>query len=45
MFVGNHLRDKKRLKEDNKRKVQSVKKQKNDETMSIPLKTKVYGGL
>lgn len=45
MKIGNHIREKKRVKEENKRRVQSVKNVRSDEQMSLPLKTKVYGGL
>jgi hypothetical protein len=45
MKIGNHIREKKKIKEDNKRRVQSVKNQRTDDQMSLPLKTKVYGGL
>ena len=45
MKIGNHLRDKKKVTEDNRRKVHSVKCSRSDDIMSQPLKTKVYGGL
>lgn len=43
MKIGNNIRDRKKVKEDNKRKVQSVKTTRVNDTMSKPLKTKVYG--
>jgi len=45
MKIGNIVRNNKKKKEDNKRRVQSVKTARQDEQMSFPLKTKVYGGL
>lgn len=45
MKIGNHIREKKKVKEENKRRVHSVKNQRSDVQMSVPLKTKVYGGL
>ena len=45
MKIGNHIREKKKAKEENKRKVQSVKNMRSNEQMSVPLGTKVYGGL
>lgn len=43
--IGNHIRDKKRIMEENRKKVHSVKSARNDEMMSQALKTKVYGGM
>jgi hypothetical protein len=45
MKIGKIVRDKKKQKDENKRRVQSVKTARQDEQMSFPLKTKVYGGL
>ena len=44
MKVGNHLRQVKKTKQDNKRKVAAIKKSKESEQLAVPLKTKVYGG-
>ena len=40
MKVGNHLRDKKKLKEANKKIVVARKAQKTDELMALPITTK-----
>jgi hypothetical protein len=45
MKLGNMIRDKKRETDEMRKKVQSVKSQRTHEVMSMPLKTKVYGGL
>ena len=44
MKVGNHLRQVKKTKIDNRLKVAAVKKNKESEQLAVPLKIKVYGG-
>lgn len=44
MKVGLHIRDKKKSKDVNKKKVATVKQSKQEDQMALPLKTKVYGG-
>jgi hypothetical protein len=45
MKIGNHIREKKKVKEDNRRRVKSVQNQRSEVQIAMPLKTKVYGGL
>lgn len=40
MKIGNHLRDVRKIKMDNKKKVQKVKNSKADEQMALPITTK-----
>ena len=44
MKIGNHIRDKKKVKEYNKKKVQTVKNSKVDEQMALPITTKQIDG-
>jgi len=40
MKVGNHIRDKKKMKEVNKKKVATVKLNKESDQMALPITTK-----
>lgn len=44
MKIGNHIRDKKHIKDVNKKKVQTVKNSKIDEQMALPITTKQIDG-
>ena len=44
MKIGNHIRDKKHVKETNKRKVDKLKHAKGDEQMALPITTKQIDG-
>ena len=44
MKIGNHLRDVRKIKMDNKKKVQKVKNSKADEQMALPITTKQIDG-
>ena len=44
MKVGNHIRDKKKMKEVNKKKVQTVKLNKESDQMALPITTKQIDG-
>ena len=44
MKVGNHIRDKKKMKEINKKKVQTVKLNKESDQMALPITTKQIDG-
>ena len=44
MKIGNHIRDKKHVKDANKKKVQTVKTSKADEQMALPITTKQIDG-
>ena len=44
MKIGNHIRDKKYVKDVNKKKVQTVKTSKADEQMALPITTKQIDG-
>ena len=43
MKIGNHIRDKKHMKDQNKKKVLTVKNAKADD--QIPIQTKQFGGM
>ena len=43
--IGNHLRQVKKTKMENRKKVATVKRNKESEQLAVPLKTKLYGGL
>lgn len=44
MKIGNHLRQLKKVKMENRTKVAHIKKLKAEDQLAQPLKTKVYGG-
>ena len=44
MKIGNHMRQLKKVKMENKTKVAQIKKMKAEDQLALPLKTKVYGG-
>lgn len=44
MKVGQHLKNKKGIRLDNKKRVAAVQSARNSDQVAIPLKTKVYGG-
>lgn len=44
MKIGNHIRDKKARKEGNKKKVLTMKNQKAEEQMALPITTKQIDG-
>jgi hypothetical protein len=44
MKIGNHMRQLKKVKMENKTKVAQIKKMKAEDQLAMPLKTKVYGG-
>ena len=44
MKIGNHIRDKKHVKELNKKKVQTVKNSKIEDQMALPITTKQIDG-
>ena len=44
MKVGNHIRDKKKIKDINKKKVQNVKMNKESDQMALPITTKQIDG-
>ena len=44
MKVGNHIRDKKHIKDGNKKKVQIVKNSKIEDQMALPITTKQIDG-
>jgi len=45
MKIGNHLRDQKNRKIDNKKKVEKRKAAKQDEIMALPITTKLIGDM
>ena len=45
MKIGNHLRDRKKAKEVNKKKVDQRKAAKQDELMALPITTKQIDGM
>ena len=42
MKIGNHLKQVKKVKKDNKEKVAQIKRTKAEDQLAMPLKTKVY---